>query len=287
MKNKITKITRRSIIELLNTYFSEDFYGRLNEVEFWSRIFNLDALPSSDARYDTMRGDIHQHRINNYDWEDNWYIEKFDILDTNDKLFLKFLVEFFHPEVRANDWNSKRVLAAVNKNLTYDGVTLFAKEHISGQAILGAKNIEPAKPDSQFTSAISVGRSITLDIREEIYDHIKTYLENEDYFHAVEEAYKIVREKLRGITEKEKASDIFNMNAENVKYHEQIFGKKAESGSAENDFFRGVGYLNLAIQFLRNEKSHTLATTVDKNLAIHYISLASLTYDLITRSDRK
>lgn len=285
MTNKITRITRRSIIEILNTYFSEDFYGRLNEVEFWSRIFELDGLPSSDARYDTMLGDIYQHRINNYDWEDDWYLEKFDLLNADDTVFLKLLVEFFHPEVRGDGWDYKRVLTTINKNLAYDGVALYEKDFISGRAVLGAKKIQPTAPGSQFTSAISVGRSITLEIREEIYNHIKNYLENEDYFHAVEEAYKVVREKLREITNKEKASDIFNMNAESDRYHEVIFGKKAVSGSAEADFFRGVGYLNLAIQFLRNEKSHSLATTLDKNLAIHYISLASLAYDLISRKE--
>jgi uncharacterized protein (TIGR02391 family) len=127
------------------------------------------------------------------------------------------------------------------------------------------------------------GGSVTLTIHPDIYSHVKGYLDSGHNFNAVEEAYKYVREKLKGITGEEKATEIFNMNAENTRYHEQIFGKKAEAGTPESDFFRGVGYLNLAIQFLRNEKSHTLATTLDKNLAIHYISLASLAYDLISR----
>lgn len=37
----------------------------------------------------------------------------------------------------------------------------------------------------------------------------------------------------------------------------------------------------MAIQFLRNEKAHTPAKKLDNNLAIHYIALASLAYDLI------
>jgi hypothetical protein len=41
----------------------------------------------------------------------------------------------------------------------------------------------------------------------------------------------------------------------------------------------------LAVQFLRNEKAHSLATDLDKNLAIHYLSLASLSYDLISRGN--
>lgn len=126
---------------------------------------------------------------------------------------------------------------------------------------------------------------VNLKINHNIYSHIKKYLETEDYFHAVEESYKVVRGRLRDITGKEKATDVFNMNAENQKYHKQIFDGKAMPDTPESDFYRGVGYLNLAIQFLRNEKSHTLATTLDKNLALHYISLASLAYDLITGSN--
>lgn len=53
--------------------------------------------------------------------------------------------------------------------------------------------------------------------------------------------------------------------------------------SAERDFRRGVGYLHLGVQFLRNEKAHALATDMEPNLAIHYVALASLAYDLVTR----
>ena len=41
----------------------------------------------------------------------------------------------------------------------------------------------------------------------------------------------------------------------------------------------------MAIQNLRNEKAHTPAKEIDKNLAIHYIALASLAYDLIARNN--
>lgn len=128
---------------------------------------------------------------------------------------------------------------------------------------------------------------MTLQIHSDIYFHVKKYLDTKDYFHAVEEAYKFVRKKLRDITGKEQASEVFNMNAESTRHHLELFGKTAPGGTPESDFFRGVGYLNLSIQFLRNEKSHTLATTIDKNLAIHYISLASLAYSLITNGGKR
>ncbi|MDR3126060.1 MAG: TIGR02391 family protein [Rickettsiales bacterium] len=135
----------------------------------------------------------------------------------------------------------------------------------------------------QSTSATLDNNLIHIEIRPEIYAHIKRYLDTGDYFHAVEEAYKIVREKLISLTTKERASDVFNLNAESNKYHIQLFGHTAETGSPESDFFRGIGYIHLAVQFLRNEKFHRLASDLDKNLTIHYLSLASLAYDLISR----
>ena len=96
-------------------------------------------------------------------------------------------------------------------------------------------------------------------------------------FGFIEEAYKIVRHKLKEITGKEKAHEGFN-----AKNYPVIFGHKA-ADDAEVDFFEGVKFLHMAIQKLRNEKAHTPAQKIDKNLAIHYIVLASLAYDLIDR----
>lgn len=284
MTNKITKITRYAILEVLDTYMATDFYGRLNEVEFWERIFNLEKLPSTDSRYPDMKGDPWQHRVNNNDWDDNWYIDKFDLLETEDAKFLKFLAEFFHPEVRDINRNTKRALATINKNLALDGVELYVKSKVSGRDILGARNITPATQIDETPLAIIDNDFISLQINKNVYDHIKQYLINEDYFHAVDEAYKLVRNKLQEITDNEKATEVFNMNAESKKYYTQLFGKSDGTTQAEKDFFRGVGYLNLTIQFLRDEKAHTLATALERNLAIHYISLSSLAYDLITRN---
>jgi len=284
MTNKITKITRYAILEVLDTYMATDFYGRLNEVEFWERIFNLEKLPSTDSRYPDMKGDLWQHRVNNNDWDDNWYIDKFDLLETEDAKFLKFLTEFFHPEVRDINRNTKRALATINKNLALDGVELYVKSKVSGRDILGARNITPATQIDETPLAIIDNDFISLQINKNVYDHIKQYLINEDYFHAVDEAYKLVRNKLQEITDNEKATEVFNMNAESKKYYTQLFGKSDGTTQAEKDFFRGVGYLNLTIQFLRDEKAHTLATALERNLAIHYISLSSLAYDLITRN---
>lgn len=135
-----------------------------------------------------------------------------------------------------------------------------------------------------FTTEATVSKNkIQIEIHGDIYNHIGQYLATGDYFHAVEESYKLVRGKLREITGKEKASDVFNNSAQNTAHYEALFGKATPANDAEADFFRGIGYLHLGVQHLRNEKAHTPATPLEPNLAVHYISLASLAYDLITR----
>ncbi len=119
--------------------------------------------------------------------------------------------------------------------------------------------------------------NINITLQKEVFDHVQKLLNSGHYFNAVEEAYKIVRKKLKDITGKEKATDAFS----NANY-EKIFGHQP-TNDVESDFFEGVKFLHMSIQFLRNEKAHTPARDLDKNLAIHYISLASLAYDLITR----
>ena len=146
-----------------------------------------------------------------------------------------------------------------------------------------ADDVSDTAPAIFTTKATVSNNKIQVEIHEDIYHHIGRYLATGDYFHAVEESYKLVREKLHEITGKEKASDVFNNSAQNVAHYEALFGKATPANDAEGDFFRGIGYLHLGVQHLRNEKAHTPATPLEPNLAVHYIALASLAYDLITR----
>lgn len=176
-------------------------------------------------------------------------------------------------------------LAALFRNIELRGyiIVKFSKElEKIGNKLLSMSDINIQSVNHTIQNC---KQNIQLYLNSEIFNHVKRYLDTEDYFHAVEEAYKMVRNKLKEKTGKEKAVDVFNQNAENHKYFNELFGHDAEVGTPEGDFFRGVGYLNLAIQFLRNEKSHDLAKPLDKNLALHYITLASLTYDLISRNN--
>lgn len=140
------------------------------------------------------------------------------------------------------------------------------------EELLGKKIKEESKSQATFRNG-----NINIELQKDIFDHVQKLLNNGHYFNAVEEAYKIVRKKLKDITGKEKATDAFNKAN-----YKKIFGHEPKD-EAEKDFFEGVKFLHMSIQFLRNEKAHTPANELGKNLAIHYISLASLAYDLINR----
>lgn len=129
----------------------------------------------------------------------------------------------------------------------------------------------------QSNQNINITNETIIEIHPNIFNHVKSCLENKDYYHAVEEAYKVVIEKLREITGEEQASRAFN----DINY-KKIFKKEAQT-QAEKDFREGIKFLCMAIQNFRNDKIHTLSKEIDKNIAVHYISLASLAYNLILK----
>lgn len=164
----------------------------------------------------------------------------------------------------------------------------FLRDHSIKKISITGKGLDWIKSNTEeegvnVSSANIENDVIALKIRAELYSHIETYLKNEDYYHAVEESYKFVRARLKKLTGSEKATFAFGYEANTTIDYAKIFGHEPID-DIEADFFKGVRFLHLAVQFLRNEKMHSLATVLDKNLALHYISIASLAYDLISRT---
>lgn len=160
----------------------------------------------------------------------------------------------------------------------------FKKNEYPENKIISAKNIvkkilnEKISDQKDVTvQADIINEQINIILNQNVFSHVQGLLIDGHYFNAVEESYKIVRHKLKEITGKEKAHEAFK-----EANYPLIFGHKAKN-EIEKDFYEGVKFLHMAIQKLRNEKAHTPATKIDKNLAIHYIVLASLAYDLIDR----
>jgi hypothetical protein len=141
MSNKISQITRRNIFDFIQV---EGFWwaGRLEDADFLSRIFDLEAIESSDSRYPNAAGDIWQHRVNNPDdWEDNWIFqdERFNLLKCDDSIFLNFLCEIIHPLVRADSSEINQLLQISNDNLKVDNFEIIEKTRISNRPIFGGR----------------------------------------------------------------------------------------------------------------------------------------------------
>lgn len=185
-------------------------------------------------------------------------------LKANDKLVGKTIVKLL-------EYIETQILIGELKKSDFpDAIVKKAKE--IAEKLLGEKIMEENKSQATYKNG-----NINIKLQKDIFLHVQKLLNDGHYFNAVEEAYKIVRKKLKEVTGKEKATDAFNRAN-----YKKIFGHEPKD-DAEKDFFEGVKFLHMAIQFLRNEKAHTPAGELDMNLAIHYISLASLAYDLINR----
>ncbi len=69
--------TRNNILDVLSLE-GVRWNGTLDDVEFLSRIFDLQELPSFDTRSKDAAGDNWQHCINNDDWESDWVLSDRD-----------------------------------------------------------------------------------------------------------------------------------------------------------------------------------------------------------------
>ncbi len=132
----ISEITRRNIYDGIR-YSGSSWCGRMDDVEFLSRLFDLKSLPSDDRRYITASEDIWQHRINNSDWEDDWvfYDSRFNLMGCDDATLLRFLCETIHPLVRPDTTEAELLRGMYNGHLLFDGFQIVEEKRISGKPI--------------------------------------------------------------------------------------------------------------------------------------------------------
>lgn len=194
----ITEITRRAIVDALMAG-RHDWAGRLRDDDFLSRLYDLNALPSDDNRFATAAGDIHQHRANWRDWEDDWvfYDRRFNLLHGPDEDFLRFLCETVHPTVRANTEEALRMAELYSEQLRRDGWELYQRSEISGRPVFAARTttadaeifpeptgwpkidrqideirlrLREAKAEEQFQSVGHLCREALITVAQAVYD---------------------------------------------------------------------------------------------------------------------
>ncbi|MNS75036.1 hypothetical protein D3C72_1085330 [compost metagenome] len=139
-KNKITNLTRQNIADEMA--IEELWYnGNLTEPDFLARLYNLGSLPSKDDRYTNAYDDIHQHMVNNHDWDKDWiYSDKrINLLHDDDENYLKFLSETLHPRIRPNSDDVSKLIEIYNKHLSVDGFEIAQKKEVSGKPIFSGR----------------------------------------------------------------------------------------------------------------------------------------------------
>lgn len=144
---EISELTRRDIIDYL-LLRNPPYYGGSELISFLKRTWNLSSMRSTDPRFDNAEGDIWQHMVNNYDWEDEYLLTSYlNLLNCDDAIFLKFLENCVHPIVLNDENVIEETLAKFNKSLEPDGYRLEKSTELSGKSVFKAMKIGGGKND--------------------------------------------------------------------------------------------------------------------------------------------
>lgn len=109
--------------------------GQLDDVEFLSRLYDLQKLPSHDSRFKDAASDIWQHCINNDDWESYWVFadDRFGLMDGSAEAFLRFICETIHPVVRPDRDTANKMASHFNDQLRPAGWEIVEEDRIGGR----------------------------------------------------------------------------------------------------------------------------------------------------------
>ena len=131
---KLSVQTRAAVLDEMRARKTV-WHGELNVIDFLSRIFDLQSMPSFDSRFDTAAGDIWQHCINNDDWDIDWIFgdNRFRIYEIEQENFLAFIVEVLNPIVRKDAVEQSQLAAAFNGHLKRDGWELVEDIIVDGR----------------------------------------------------------------------------------------------------------------------------------------------------------
>jgi AbiJ N-terminal domain 3/Abortive infection C-terminus len=175
----LTSATRRNIIDGLKLD-EVDWSGRLDEVEFLGRLFDLEALPSTDNRFPTASGDIWQHRINNYDWDDDWIYadRRFNLSGCPTETFLRFLCEIVHPVVRPDRNEALQLVVHFNDQLRRDGWHLVEEEKVAGRPRFVPRRVKDSGARS-VSRAKSVADALNASWMQKEIERVENAVEND------------------------------------------------------------------------------------------------------------
>ncbi len=167
----ITSLTRRDVADLLR--LEATWHGRLSELDFAGRVWDLAALPSHDPRFDDAGGDIWQHvERNPGDWDADWIFTDVRFLaGADDDTFLQFLCETLHPVVRPDVEEVQKLVAFYNEQLAHDGWQLVGDGEMSGRPIY--RPTEVGTSFKQPSSSLNLPAYTKLADPRVVHQHLK------------------------------------------------------------------------------------------------------------------
>jgi hypothetical protein len=172
----ISKQTKRDIIDTLRVE-NIQWHGILDEISFLERVFNLDELPgyidfpgavSTNIRTEIKYSLDNPHRC---DW--NFYDDqRFNLIERDDEIFLKFLCEMLHPIVRPDGFEVLHLLKTFNQYLALDKWEIFEIIRIGDKPIFSVRQLLQfpvdkleRMDDSEITKLITKGESAELEFK--------------------------------------------------------------------------------------------------------------------------
>lgn len=196
--NRISEITKRDILDIFRNGIERDeifqtitmeypYYGRVEEIDFLKRLYELDKMPSNDSRFPNAEAEMVQHIVNNNDYTECWVFEdkRFGLMDGSDEIYLKFLCEIFHPVVRNEKGYWKEFLDETNRLIQNDGYELYPAKKVSNHDVYDWRKFQPNEkglhiPFSQRYKKEIKSKKISLSINRSTRNQIFNLMEKHD-----------------------------------------------------------------------------------------------------------
>lgn len=259
--NSISVITRRDIIDRLIVE-EVSWHGDLEELQFLGRLYDLHSLPSTDSRFPDAAGDIFQHRVRNWDWDEDWIYDddRFAVRGGSDEQFIGFLAEMVHPVVRKDHAESQRLVAGLNELLRRDGWELVEVDDISGRPIYAGRRTGGLKT---APAALSMERYKRLQKPDEIRAHLRRIHDGleKDPPQAIASAKELIETTCKVILDdygeeysrRDDVMDLYKRVAKVLKLRADDIPASARGSQAAQQALRSLGSVVQAIAELRNE----------------------------------
>jgi AbiJ N-terminal domain 3/TIR domain len=153
---KITEFTRTDIVDALLLDKEHPFIGKLDLISFLKRVGPLESMPSQDSRFKDAAGDIWQHMVNNYDYDESELLyRRLGINEVPDEHFVRFLETCMNPVVARDPERIEALATLFNKHLHHDGFVAKPAGKVSGRTIYKVVTLSGAEVSGGYEVVLS------------------------------------------------------------------------------------------------------------------------------------